>query len=113
MNLATLSNLGNCMDSLKIPVLMLSTNEMLLQVAPLIRGHQMGMILMSARFSISYQIIANAGYDGMRANYANDDTLAEHLENSKSALFNHFHKLHPPPWPPFVMQVFMLILFIY
>ena len=31
-------------------------------------------------------------YDGMRVDYANDDTLAEHLENSKSALFEYFHK---------------------
>jgi len=33
-------------------------------------------------------------YDSMRANYTNDDTLAEHLKNSKSALFNYFHKYY-------------------
>ena len=31
-------------------------------------------------------------YEGMRVDYANDDALAEHLENSKSALFEYFHK---------------------
>ena len=30
-------------------------------------------------------------YEG-RVDYANDDALAEHLENSKSALFKYFHK---------------------
>src|SRR5271168_4104578 len=30
----------------------------------------------------------------MRADYANDDTLAEYLKNSKSALFNYFHKYY-------------------
>src|SRR5271155_679850 len=30
----------------------------------------------------------------MRADYANDDTLAKYLKNSKSALFNYFHKYY-------------------
>ena len=30
----------------------------------------------------------------MRADYTNDDTLAEHLENTKSALFDYFHKYY-------------------
>jgi hypothetical protein len=30
----------------------------------------------------------------MRADYANDGTLAEHLENLKSALFNYFYKYY-------------------
>ena len=33
-------------------------------------------------------------YDGMKADYANDDTLAEHLESSKSTLFDYFHKYY-------------------
>ena len=33
-------------------------------------------------------------YDGMRADYTNDDTLAEYLENSKSTLFDYFHKYY-------------------
>jgi len=30
----------------------------------------------------------------MRADYTNDDALADHLENMKSALFNYFHKYY-------------------
>ena len=30
-------------------------------------------------------------YDGMKVDYSDDDMLAEHLENSKSALFDYFH----------------------
>ena len=33
-------------------------------------------------------------YDGIRADYTNDDTLAEHLKNSKSALFNYFYQYY-------------------
>jgi hypothetical protein len=33
-------------------------------------------------------------YDSVRADYANDDTLAEHVESSKLALFDYFHKYY-------------------
>jgi hypothetical protein len=62
----------------------------------------------------------------MRADYANDDTLAEYLKESKSTLFNYFHKyymnklqsnswhltiLHPSPSPcPFTISIYIIYL---